>query len=281
MQWVRSHPFTITAPVLTASTFDLETYTGAGIEHPADVGERGKRRQGGRRKPESLDPALGKPPEPRERNFEQMVPLERERAVKYMNTYPGCIGFIMWDEVKGANLEHAGDEVKWTKQTFPHLLAYINVHAMEPEANYWIRVKENATAPPAPQPYGYDEFLKDVVTRTGTDVLSVDPYPCVDPEEYPFYGDVPKLLKTTYYYTLGTAHKAAMDAGIPYWRFVQAFGIPSAYYLPSESDLRMQIYTSLAYGFTGIQYFIYQAPTGPGYWMPMENRARFTRRSWM
>src|SRR5688572_1279306 len=31
MQWVRSHPFTITAPVLTASTFDLETYKGAGL----------------------------------------------------------------------------------------------------------------------------------------------------------------------------------------------------------------------------------------------------------
>ena len=45
--------------------------------------------------------------------------------------------------------------------------------------------------------------------------------------------------------------------------FIQVFSIPGSKYsyLPSESDVRMQVYSSLAYGFKGLLYFLYQTPT--------------------
>lgn len=263
-QWVRSHPFTITATVLVGNTFDIQTYTGAGLntvmlwENEEGVIQQAS--QAG--VPWILHSENRR--NPAEDGFMESTQIERDRAARYAQTYPGCAAFILWDEVKGANLDHARSGIDWARQNFPQILSYINVHAMEPGADYWIRVDEDKNAPPSPKPYEYPDFLKDVVARTGTDVLSVDPYPYVDPEEYPFYGDVPKLLNTKYYYTLGTARKVAMDAGMPYWLFAQTMSIPSAYYLPSESDLRMQVFTTLAYGFTGIQYFIYQAPDWRG-----------------
>ena len=75
-------------------------------------------------------------------------------------------------------------------------------------------------------------------------------------DAYPFHenGNTSNLMPT-----LNTARKIAQEQGIPYWAFVQSHNDPGrGYRMPSESDIRMQVFMHLAYGFTGIAYFTYE-----------------------
>ena len=65
-----------------------------------------------------------------------------------------------------------------------------------------------------------------------------------------------------WYRSLAVIRRAALAARLPYWCFVQAWERPinSPGYnvrLPSESDYRMQVFSALTYGFTGIADFMY------------------------
>ena len=264
LRWIRREPFTITSTVVTDKTFDVNTYRGAGLNTVLlwETAE-GVLRDASRAGLPWIYHAENRR-DPAGEGFAELVAMERNRAKQYMATYSGGKAFVVWDEVKGAYLDYVRKSVGWAQQTFPDLLVYVNVHPFEPGANYWVRGKSAHKVSAAPDPYNYEIFLRDVIRRTGTDVLSIDPYPFCDEEEYPFYGDVERLIRETYFYTLGTARDAAQEANIPYWVFVQAFAIPSARYLPSESDFRMEVFVPLAYGFTGIQYFLYQTPLFTG-----------------
>jgi hypothetical protein len=64
--------------------------------------------------------------------------------------------------------------------------------------------------------------------------------------------------------TLVTARKVALEVDKPYWSFVQSHSDKRrGYRMPSESDLRMQVFTHLTSGYTGIGYFTYEDQQGP------------------
>ena len=84
-----------------------------------------------------------------------------------------------------------------------------------------------------------------------------DIYPFAD---YPTCDDYTYTM-ARYFTTLEVIRKLALENNIPYWTFVQSMSYPDHWYYPSESNVRMQVFSSLAYGFTGIAYFLYQSPT--------------------
>ncbi|HAA49810.1 MAG TPA: hypothetical protein DCE43_08825 [Planctomycetaceae bacterium] len=56
----------------------------------------------------------------------------------------------------------------------------------------------------------------------------------------------------------------ALEHGKPYWSFVQSHADERrGNRMPSESDIRMQVFAHLASGFTGIGYFTYEDQQGP------------------
>ncbi len=67
-----------------------------------------------------------------------------------------------------------------------------------------------------------------------------------------------------YFANLSLIRDAARSAQIPFINIVQASTMQSNWRLPTESDLRWQVYTTLAYGGRGISYFLYWGPTKYG-----------------
>ena len=63
---------------------------------------------------------------------------------------------------------------------------------------------------------------------------------------------------------MSTARMVALEHGKPYWTFVQSHADERrGNRMPSESDIRMQVFAHLASGFTGIGYFTYEDQQGP------------------
>jgi hypothetical protein len=61
-----------------------------------------------------------------------------------------------------------------------------------------------------------------------------------------------------------TARKVGQERDAPYWAFVQSYADERrGYRMPSESDVRMQVFMHLTCGYTGIAYFTYEDQQGP------------------
>ena len=74
---------------------------------------------------------------------------------------------------------------------------------------------------------------------------------------YPLSG--PNGLAANYFAILSDIRKTALAHGMPYWMFIQSFHSTGAFdrRLPSDSDLRLQLFVPLTLGYTGIIYFTY------------------------
>jgi len=266
-QWVRNHPFTITAAAIEAESLDPKQYRDAGMSQmmiwkdPDDDGEIFRKAAGANlpwhyyamknRKRARLPFHL------------LLTDQEKARARMLYDTHPGCIGWVIWDEPRHPAFKTMADAMTWFRRTFPDTLVYTGIYSAGANPGKYY----NAEIDPAtgdygrpPVPYTYETYLQEYVDLCRPDVLMTDPYPCVEVEQC----DAATWISTRFFLTLERIRVHAQKAGIPYWIFVQAFNIlNSKYYYPSESDVRMQVYSALAYGFTGIAYFLYHNPGWP------------------
>ena len=251
-QWVRSRPFTIMALIQRNEAAIGTMYVDAGLntlqvwKNRPDLFAWAVRQQipwhyhlDGKRK-----------------SVEQM----QDEVAHFLATYPGGEGFLVHDEPKLPEMEAVGQMIAWIKQTYPHALVYSNAypparergsHAKHAGAEW---LASGLYDEPA-VPYSYDDYLNDYVEIVKPDVLMMDQYPFVRlPED-----DPTRYYHERYFAAMSAVRKAAGRAGIPYWLYVQAFEADNYRRLPSESDLRMQVYSCLAYGATGIGYFTYDS----------------------
>jgi len=142
--------------------------------------------------------------------------------------FPGCEGVLVWDEPRPEDMEKVAEVVAWVKETYPHTLVYSNGF-------------------PADLAY-YEKFIKVIQP----DILVMDTYPHGKKISDPAGTG----LQDNYYKIMSDTREAARKVDIPYWVFIQAYEAGGRRY-PSESDLRMQVFSSLAYGVTGIAYFTF------------------------
>ena len=144
---------------------------------------------------------------------------------------PGCIGFLVNDEaVRPLYLRYTRQLLKWLRQQHPDKLALGNAH---------------------PDPWGgyYDYYIDEFAAIVDPDVLMTDVYPLSGSGG----------LAYNYFGILSDIRKTALEHGMPYWMIIQSFESTGDYdrRLPSESDLRLQLFVPLTYGYTGIVYFTY------------------------
>ncbi len=136
----------------------------------------------------------------------------------------GGTGWLIQDEPPLEELPRVAEAIDYVKQNYPGMLAYTNV-------DNWSNF-----------------YLDRLIETVGPDLLMFD--------RYPFTEDRPVKL-TQYYVPLMAIRAKALVHDMPYWTYIQAFEDNSRR-LPSESELRMQVFTSLTAGYTGISYFGYQ-----------------------
>ncbi len=179
----------------------------------------------------------------------------RSLMVQLYHNFPGCDAFVVWDEPKRPSMWTAAKVVTWLKQTFPDTLVYSNAYPYGSANGKYFGGKWLAsdTYQEPSIPYDYAQYLRDLVQIIGSDLVMVDIYPFRLPPE----GDETEFIHRRYFACLVEARRVGLELNVPYWIFVQTFGKDGYTRTPSESDLRMQVFASLAFGFTGITYFTY------------------------
>ena len=278
MRWVRANPFTLMALTQRPAAVADERYAEAGLntmlawkrwEKLADAAGRmgipyhchlSKGLLGG--------PLLGAE-RGRFENMtaeEKIVQLEatrpdplgdalRAQFQRLCETHDGCTGFVVWDEPKRSSMWTAAKVVTWLKRTFPDALVYGNAYPGGGSVGKYFGgrwVSSGVYAEPS-IPYSYEEYLRDFIRIMKADLLMVDIYPYRLPPE----GIEADFIHRRYFNCLAQVRRVGLEMNVPYWIFVQSFGKERYTRYPSESDLRMQVFCSLAHGFTGIGYFTY------------------------
>lgn len=100
----------------------------------------------------------------------------------------------------------------------------------------------------------YVEYVRRFAHEVNIGLLSYDNYPVV------CEGD--KIsLRSMFYSNLEDVRKVSLETGQPFWAFALATAHGS-YPVPTLEQLKLQIFSDLAYGAQGIQYFTYWTPLG-------------------
>lgn len=232
-QWVRSHPFTISALTLRPSVstpdgdFDLKQYKDAGL----NAMMLWKPKPGNIRAAISAD-------FPIHMHVRRNSPIDLEAAKAFIDQYatevPCIEGWMLCDEPRIAEVPQVAELVNWVRAKYPDKLVYSN---MGGDGSQW-------------------EYVQAFTKTIRPDVMSCN--------IYPFRKGI---LTRDIFFGMLEIRKASLEAGLPYWAFIQAWqdksGAEGANRTPSESELRMQVYAHLAAGFTGIVYFTYDDAQGP------------------
>ncbi len=153
--------------------------------------------------------------------------------------HPACWGYHVVDEPPVGSIPRIKALVDAVRKNRPGKLAYFNLFP-----NY-ASAEQLGTA-------SYDDYVGRYARETGCDVLSMDHYPMMTPT-----ADGRDL----YCANLASMRKQSLENGIPFWNFFNTmpFGGQDD---PTESHIRWQVYTSIAYGAKGVLYFCYWTPQG-------------------
>ncbi|MED5398856.1 MAG: hypothetical protein VX669_00610 [Planctomycetota bacterium] len=242
-RWVRSHPFTTMALTIIPESCNPQQYKDANLTTTLAWKQREQLLEG--------SAGVGLPWHLHLRrvvlNKDGLTDQLKTRLKGHVRNYKGCSGWMVWDEPNRAEMFRAAETVKWLKKTWPETLVYSNAYPMgaTPERYYGGKTPTGG--------YSYEQYLRDFSTILGSDVVMYDAY--IFREGGGTGNPFP---------TMNTARKVALEHGKPYWSFVQSHADERrGYRMPSESDIRMQVFAHLASGFTGIGYFTYEDQQGP------------------
>lgn len=95
----------------------------------------------------------------------------------------------------------------------------------------------------------YRDYVRDFTEKVPLDLISFDHYPIVNGE-----------LRWDFYANLEIIAEEAKRLNLPFWAFALATA-HGPYPVPDVASLKLQMYSNLAYGAQGLQYFTYWNPT--------------------
>ncbi len=108
----------------------------------------------------------------------------------------------------------------------------------------------------------YEQYVDDWMELVNPNYYSYDSYPLLEVnEDNPFA----RYESEDYYYNLDILRTKTAERRIPLWSFIQTLAIGDSkgnYHkrVPSREDIRWQVFTNLAFGVKGLQYFCYWTP---------------------
>ncbi len=173
-------------------------------------------------------------------DLQVLVSYPGEEQLDQIPDSPALGGFAVRDEPSARDFPALADTVRTLRAKWPGKLAYINLFP-------------SYASPAALGTDTYAEHVSRFVEETGIDVLSMDYYPLFKPDADGRDG---------YCENLKVMRKYSLEAGIPFWNFfnIMPYGPHTD---PTESQVRWQVFASLAHGAKGVMYFCYYTP-GPG-----------------
>ena len=162
---------------------------------------------------------------------------EPEKTVLHFKDHPNLMGYFLRDEPTCREFDELAKWAKRIKSVDSSKLLYLNLFPNYASLGH-LGVKT------------YLEYVERFIKEVQLGLVSFDHYPIC------FEG-----VRPEYYANLEDIAKAAKAAGEPFW----AFALSTAhdpYPVPNDAHIRFQIFSNLAYGAQGLQYFTYTTPLG-------------------
>ena len=162
-------------------------------------------------------------------------------GIKPYATHPAFAGELLMDE-PGKNLFNAVSAFTAAfEKAYPDKIAHVNLFP--------------SYATGGIQASGYAEYINSWLEKVSPKHISYDSYPLLTNGN--IIGD--------YFYNLDIVRAKSRFKKIPFWTFIQTLSIAGTPGVsdkrePSEADIRWQVWSNLAFGAKGIQYFCYWSP---------------------
>ncbi len=160
-----------------------------------------------------------------------------EDIVNMAKSHPSTAGYFLRDEPTAA--------------LFPELSAIAQrIRAIDDDKLLYLNLFPTYVSLDALETKSYADYVRRFINEVGLGMVSYDHYPVT------FDG-----LRKDFYANLEVIAREAKRAGEPFW----AFALSTAhdpYPVATRESLRLQIFSNLAYGAQGIQYFTYTTPIG-------------------
>ena len=163
---------------------------------------------------------------------------DTENAVKRFRHHPQTAGYFLRDEPTGADFPALAKLAEDIRKADDTKLLYLNLFP-------------NYVSPEHLGAESYADHVAQFIRDVKLGMVSFDHYPVV------FDG----VRRDNFYANLEDVAAESQKAGVPFW----AFSLSTAhdpYPVADRAAMRLQIFTNLAYGAQGIQYFTYTTPLG-------------------
>ncbi len=149
--------------------------------------------------------------------------------------HPAALGFFLRDEPNAAFMPGLGRVAALIKEALPNHWSYVNLFPT------YANEKQLGTA-------DYETHMRTFLRDFHPRFLSWDNYSLINGE-----------MLDRFYTNIEIIRSLALEAGIPFWNCI--LGNSHFFYMePSDATLHLQVYSTLAYGGRGIQYFTYVTP---------------------
>jgi hypothetical protein len=159
-----------------------------------------------------------------------------DQVVRDYKDFPALLGYFIVDESSAANFENMAMIKKQFFLRDSIHIVYVNLLPdYAPDNQLGTKT--------------YQEYIDKFVQVFQPQFLSYDYYPFLSTG-----------FKDTYYQNLEVICETAIKTGIPFWVFTMSCQIYPSFPQPKESWIRLQLYSDLAYGAKGLQYFTYALP---------------------
>ena len=148
---------------------------------------------------------------------------------------PAALGFYLQDEPDAQSMPGLGKLAVLIREAMPDKWPYVNLFP------YRVPPSRLGTS-------DYDSYVRMLVKSVGQAFLSYDNYSLVNGEMLDYF-----------YTNLEIIRRLGHETGTPFWNCILA-NAHFNYMEPSDATFNLQVYSTLAYGGRGIQYFTYFAP---------------------
>jgi hypothetical protein len=148
---------------------------------------------------------------------------------------PAALGFYLRDEPSAELMPGLGRLAHLLHDAMPDKWPYVNLFP------YRVPPRTLGTA-------DYDSYVRMLVKTVGQPFLSYDNYSLVNGEMLDYF-----------YTNLEIVRRLGIETATPFWNCILA-NAHFNYMEPSDATFALQVYSTMAYGGRGIQYFTYFAP---------------------
>ncbi|MGN0069814.1 MAG: beta-galactosidase [Prevotella sp.] len=142
-----------------------------------------------------------------------------------------------------------------TTSGFAELKAFRDrVYAADPDHVVYLNLLPSIVPPADLGTQTYEEYVQRFVDEVNLPQISYDFYPVVE-------DNGKAVLRPQFFDNLENVRRVSLREGIPFWAFCLSTA-HDPYPIPTDTHLRIEAFSALAYGAQCIQYFTYWTPLG-------------------